>query len=268
MANTGRVVSLKLVADRLMQNPVLKDLTWEFIVDKAVEVMSLLDAPALYISKEEDISIVNYKGKLPTDVMHVKQVFKVGSVLTPSATSTGLDNNYSTSAAQAATSTSSNSGYTLIPLRTGTDTLHDHYGSYKYASPGTTGGETYTMNNNNIFTNFESGTVVIVYRAIATDEECYPLIANNATLLRCIESYIKYRWFDILNDMDQVSGQKLNKAEVDYLANVAQADSNLKLPSDDEMESLVNQMTQLMPSRSQFEDRFAFLGAKEHLRIH
>lgn len=268
MAQTGRVVSLKIVADRLMQNPVLKDLTWEFIVDKAVEVMSLLDAPALYISKEDNIKIVNHKGKIPSDVMHVNQVFKVGSVLTGTASSAGLDNNYSTSAVTSSKSISSNSGYTLIPLRTGTDTLHDHYGKFKSASTGSTGGQTYSLNNNNIFTNFESGTVVIVYKAIATDEECYPLVANNASLLRCIESYIKYRWFDILNDMDQISDRKFNKAEVDYLANVAQADANLKLPSDDEMETLVNQITQLIPSRTQFQDRFAFLGAQEHLRIH
>jgi hypothetical protein len=86
--------------------------------------------------------------------------------------------------------------------------------------------------------------------------------------LRCIESYIKYRWFDILNDRDQISDRKFNKAEVDYLANVAQADSNLKLPSDDEMETLVNQITQLIPSREQFQSRFQFLGAQEYLRIH
>tara|TARA_R110000772_G_scaffold62137_2_gene139642 strand:+ start:4165 stop:4971 length:807 start_codon:yes stop_codon:yes gene_type:complete len=268
MAKTGRVVSLKIVADRLMQNPALKDISWEFMVDKAVEVMSLLDAPALYVSKEEQVSIINHKGKIPADVMHVSQVFKVSSVLTGGASSTGLDNAYSTSGATAGTSLTSNSGYTLIPLRSGTDSLHDHYGKYKSASAGVNGGETYSMNNNNIFTNFETGTVVIVYRAIATDEECYPLVTNNASLLRCIESYIKYRWFDILNDMDQISGQKLNKAEVDYLANVAQADANLKLPSDDEMETLVNQITQLIPSRTQFQDRFAFLGAQEHLRIH
>ena len=250
--NTGRLISLKVVANRLMQNPVLKDINWEFMVDKAVEVMSLLDAPAMYVSKQESISIVNFKGKLPIDVMHITGVFK-------------RDDSYVASATSLNTAATTD---TLMSRRAGTDTLHDHYGSFNSATAGTNGGETYTLSSNNVFTNFESGTVVIVYKAIATDEDCYPLIVNNASLLRCIESYIKYRWFDILNDMDQISGQKLNKAEVDYLANVAQADSNLKIPSDDEMESLVNQITTLIPPRKQFQDRFTFLGAQEHLRIH
>ena len=201
MAQKGRLVSIKIVADRLMRNPVLKDLSWEFIVDNAIEVMRILETPALFVSKQEAIGVVNYKGKLPIDIMQVTGVFRQD---TPTSA--------------------------LIPLRT--------------------------------------GTVVIAYRAIAMDEECYPLVLDNAVLLRCIESYIKYRWFDILNDMDQISDRKFNKAEVDYLANVAQADSNLKLPSDDEMETLVNQITQLIPSREQFQSRFQFLGAQEYLRIH
>jgi len=239
MANTGRLVSIKMIADRLMRNPVLKDLSWEFIVDNAIEVMRILETPALFISKQEAVEISNFKGTLPIDIMKVEAVYRQD------------------------TDTSD-----LIPLRTGTDTLHNHYDSYNDATSGTNGGQTYTMNNSKIFANFETGTAVIVYKAIAMDEECYPLVLDNAVLLRCIESYIKYRWFDVLNDMEQISDRKLNKAEVDYLANVAQADTNLKLPSDDEMETIVNQITQLIPSRTQFQDRFAFLGAQEHLRIH
>lgn len=238
MASTGKLVSIKMIADRLMRNPVLKDLTWEFIVDNAIEVMRILETPALFVNKQEQIQIYNYKGKLPIDVMKITGVFKVDA-----------------------------DSDALIPLRTGTDTLHDHYDSFNSASAKTNGGETYSLNNSRIFTNFEEGTVVITYKSIAMDEECYPLVLDNAVLLRCIESYIKYRWFDILNDMDQISDRKLNKAEVDYLANVAQADSNLKLPSDDEMETLVNMITQLIPERKQFQDRFKFLGAQEYLRI-
>ena len=65
-----------------------------------------------------------------------------------------------------------------------------------------------------------------------------------------------------------ISDRKLNKAESDYCFNVAQADANLKLPSTDEMESLVNQITQLIPSATEHSRRFEFLGAQEKIRIH
>ena len=71
-----------------------------------------------------------------------------------------------------------------------------------------------------------------------------------------------------MNDMDMISDRKLNKAEMDYMFNVAQADVNLKLPSTDEMESLTNMITQILPSRTEFKRRFEFLGAQEFQRIH
>ena len=126
---------------------------------------------------------------------------------------------------------------------------------------------TYTLNSKYISVNFESGKIDIIYKAVATDEECYPLVLDNETLLRCVESYIKYKWFDILNDMEMVSDRKLNKAEVDYCFNVAQADANMKLPSPDEMEALTNVITQILPSTTEFKRRFEFLGAQEQMRI-
>jgi hypothetical protein len=49
--------------------------------------------------------------------------------------------------------------------------------------------------------------------------------------------------------------------------NVGQADSNLKMPSVDEMEALVNQITQLIPRTSEHASRFEFLGSQEQLKI-
>ena len=70
-----------------------------------------------------------------------------------------------------------------------------------------------------------------------------------------------------MNDMDMISDRKLNKAEVDYMFNVGQADSRLKMPSQDEMETLTNMITQILPSTTEFKRRFEFLGAQEQMRI-
>ena len=42
----GKLVSIKLIADTLMQNPLLKDLSWEFIVSNAVECMRIVGTPS------------------------------------------------------------------------------------------------------------------------------------------------------------------------------------------------------------------------------
>lgn len=232
----GKLVSIKLIADTLMQNPLLKDLSWEFIVSNAVECMRIIGTPAMFVSKQETIEVKNYKGSLPVDIININSVMKIDK------------------------------GGALLPMSDNQDTLAAHYGSFPSA-PGDAGGLSYTLNNSRIFPNFEEGKLAIVYKAIATDEECYPLIPDNQELIRALRAYIKYQWFDILNDMDKISGQKLQKAEIDYSYYVGQAQSNLQMPDEAEMEALVNSMTKILPSRTEFKNRFKFLGSQEFLKI-
>ena len=235
MASTGNLVSIKLVVDRLMRNPLMKDLNYEFVVDNAIEVLRILDAPAIYSTMREKINVEKYRALKPAGMMKVEGIAR----------------------------TDKGFYQTLKPTEfIAQEFLHE--GDYTPSRHD----ETYTLNNKYINVNFEKGSLEVIYKRIAVDEECYPLVLDNAILLRCIESYIKWKWFDILNDMDVISDRKLHKAETDYSFNVAQADINLKLPSVDEMEALTNMITQLIPGRTEFSNRFEFLGQQEFLRIH
>lgn len=234
MANTGDLVSMRLIADRLMRNPVLKDLTWEFIVDNGIEVLRILEAPSLFVNRSETLEVKNFRALKPVDIMKIEGVMRV-------------------------------LGREMQPMTANSDVNIDDYSLMNNLPDNPE--STYGLNSRYIIPNFEEGKIHITYKAIATDDECYPLVLNNAVLLRCVESYIKWKWFDILNDMDMISDRKLNKAETDYTFNVAQADANLKLPSTDEMEALVNQITQILPSRSQHASRFEYLGSRERMRI-
>ena len=236
MASTGNLVSVKMVADRLMRNPLMKDLHYEFIVDNAIQVLRILEAPSIFVSRREVLNVEKFRALKPVDMVTVESVSRI------------------------------NNGV-LTPLQTSEDIAQEFFGTGSMPSPGRSD-NTYSLNSKYINLNFETGSIAIIYKAIATDEECYPLILDNETLLRCVESYIKYKWFDILNDMEMVSDRKLAKAETDYCFNVAQADANLKMPSKDEMETIVNTIVQLIPSRTEFSRRFEFLGSQENLRIH
>lgn len=234
MASTGNLVSIKMIADRLMRNPLMKDLSYEFIVDNAIQVLRILDAPSIYVNKRERINVVNLRALKPLDMIRIESITRVD---------TGVP----------------------IALTASEDVSQEFF--HEGGGTPTRKDLTYTLNSKYISVNFESGKIDIIYKAVATDEECYPLVLDNETLLRCVESYIKYKWFDILNDMEMVSDRKLNKAEVDYCFNVAQADANMKLPSPDEMEALTNVITQILPSTTEFKRRFEFLGAQEQMRI-
>jgi hypothetical protein len=234
MASTNDVVSIKMIADRLYRNPVMKDMNYEFIVDNAIQILRILEAPSLFVTRREALNVENYRALKPVDMMRIESIVRTDS---------GIP----------------------IPLTASEDISQEFFNAGSNLPTRTDG--TYSLNSRFVNLNFEEGTIEVIYKAIAVDEECYPLVLNNATLLRCVESYIKYKYFDMLNDMDLISDRKLNKAETDYMFNVGQADANLKLPSADEMESLVNQITQLIPSRTAHSRRFEFLGQQEYLKI-
>ena len=232
---SGNFISIKSVADRLMMNPLLKEINFEFIIDKTVECLRLVNMSPIYIDKLENIEIKNYSGNIPSDLMYVEQVYY-------------------------------NINGDLIPMQKGSDIVHQHYdklkkgmsNDYKF---------TYSIGVSKIKTNIEQCSVSIAYKAMAVDEECYPIIPDNMKLIRCIESYIKYKWFDILNDMDKISDRKLNKAETEYCFNVAQAQNDLIMPDFTEMEEFVNNVRQILPNNRQFNERMKYLGNVEHIRI-
>lgn len=233
---SGNFISVKSIADRLLMNPLLKDINFEFIIDKTVEALRLVNMGPIYISKLENIKIKSYSGNIPVDLIYIEQVYL-------------------------------NNKGNLVPMAKGSDIVHQHYDKLRK-------GEsndyklTYSIGVSKIKTNVEDGELAIAYKAIAVDEECYPIIPDNIKLIRCIESYIKYRWFDILNDMDKISDRKLNKAETDYCFNVAQAQSDLIMPNESEMEEFTNNVRQILPNTRQFEERMKYLGNIEYMRIH
>lgn len=233
---SGHFISVKSIADRLLMNPIMKDINFEFIIDKTVECLRLVNMTPIYISKMEKIIIKQFKGDLPADLIYIEQIY--------------FNNNGK-----------------LFPVNKGTDVIHNHYDRTS-KSESNNSSITYSLSVSKITTNIESGELAIAYRSIATDEDCFPMIPDNIKLIRCIESYIKYKWFDILNDMDKVSDRKLNKAEVDYCFNVGQAQSDLIMPDEAEMESFTNSIRQILPNTNQFNERMKYLGSKEFMKIH
>lgn len=260
---SGNFISVKAIADRLLMNPLFKDINFEFIVDKAVECLRLVNMPPVYVPGKATIVIKNFRGDLPIDMIYLKQAFYISN--SSSVQTIGNGTHPTTGDIVDFVSSSAALGAELIPMTQATDTVHEAYACLP-KNNSNHDQITFSLTNNKIYTNIEQGGVFIAYQAIAVDEDCYPLIPDNVKLVRAIESYIKYRWFDILNDMDKISDRKLSKAEADYCWNIGQAQSDMIMPNETEMEALVNSITKLLPSTDQFKQRMKFLGSKEYLK--
>jgi hypothetical protein len=78
---------------------------------------------------------------------------------------------------------------TYIPMRWNTNTFYKSYHGcdLDYICQSNL---TYTVNNNYIFTNFQSGRICMAYKAIPTDSDGYPLIPDNESVINYVKWFI------------------------------------------------------------------------------
>ena len=127
---------------------------------------------------------------------------------------------------------------------------------------------TYKIQGNCIFTApLEQGQIEIAYQAMPMDEEGYPLIPDNSSYSRALEAYIKREWFTILFDQGKLNGQVLARADQEYSFYVGQAQSEIIMPTIDQMEAISNMWNTLLP-RDEHRHGFLDSGTQSHIINH
>lgn len=127
---------------------------------------------------------------------------------------------------------------------------------------------TYKVQGKIIYTALESTKIHIAYRALYLDDEGYPMLIDNASFLRALESYIKMNWFTIQYDMGKISRDVKDNAATDYYGNVKHAETQLVTPTIDQMESLSNIFTSLLEKPWGHENTFRDTNKEYQLRLH
>lgn len=131
------------------------------------------------------------------------------------------------------------------------------------------GGEpAFKTSNRVLFTTFPKGLVEVAYKAIATDEDGFPLLIDNESYIDALEGYIKAERFRIKFDQGKISKQVLDQALQDYAAKALHVRGEFLIPSVSEMESITRAMTAMIPRMTEFDYGFKHLGDREYLRRH
>ena len=52
-------ISIKIILDKLLRHPLLRDLTLETVVDLTIDFMRIVGTPKMFIEKTEILNIVN-----------------------------------------------------------------------------------------------------------------------------------------------------------------------------------------------------------------
>jgi len=219
------------IVDRIKRHPLMEDMPFETALAHAIDFIKIAGTPVAMIEKTAVVKIEDYRGILPDDLCSIIQV----------RDDKGRYYRYSTDS------------FHLSPMK------EEENGSLRAT------GITYKVQGSCIISSIKDGELEVAYRAIPTDREGYPLIPEGS-YTKALELYIKKEWFTTQFDLGKISIQVLNNTQQQYAWAVGQAQS--RVPSVDEMESIVNAWTKLIPNNHEHRKGFATNGTEQVIRTH
>lgn len=228
-------ISIRQIIDNCLHHPLLQDLTLERAVAYAVDFIRIVGMPTIFIEKTTELKIENYRAMLPCDFHEMIQV---------------------------RTNLEKCGHYISGVFRYSTDNFH--MSDKTHESPDLT----YKIQGRVIYTSIKEGTIEIAYRAIAVDDEGYPLIPDKSSFTRALELYIKKQCFTILFDLGKINQAVYANVQQEYAFAVAQAQSDLIRPSIDEMQSITNALNTLIPRVNEHSKGFITDGSMERIKLH
>lgn len=223
-----QTTNIRRILDRVKRHPMMLDIPFEAAVEHTVDFIQLMGTPALYEEKTAFIDIEDWRGQLPCDFEQMIQV-----------------------------RTASDHAPGMIYRQSG----HSfHMSENKIPNSGEL---TYKIQGMVIFTSTKDTDIEIAYRAFAVDDEGYPLLPDNVSFLRGLESYIKMKWFEIKYDEGKLSQAVMDRADREYAWAAGDAQSEFSRLSLDGAETLFNSFKTLLPRNNQHWKAFFTNGAKE-----
>lgn len=157
--------------------------------------------------------------------------------------------------------------YDIIQVRTDKgDYFRGSTDSFHMSPCGGKAGMTYKVQGTCIFTSIPKGSIEVAYRAFPLDEEGMPLIPDNGSYARALQEYITVECFTSLFDQGKITLQVLQNRQQRYSWAVGQAQTELVRPSLDQMTSISNMWTKLLPSKKDYRNGYATEGAEQRLR--
>jgi hypothetical protein len=308
MAISGKHVSLKTIIERVyMDFGFNYSLSFTEAAEWAGSILALLKVPLTLQNKVEEIVIEESRGKLPCDLESIVQTARMVEAGNDGCTSmvistldrgteyievSAIDivnrkfklcgcNSFTTCdectpegcdptrtpIIRAAGGALNKPSYKLEPMRWATDSFHtrQHCTDYDFICKSAS---TYTVNNNYIFTSFNSGKVMMSYLAIPTDEEGYPLIPADEWWRQAVQYEIAYKIAFKLFMQSNITDKAFQLIERERDWKVAQAVNKTKTPSIDEMESFKNQWLKLIPNYNNHDNMFRNMQMPEKMFNH
>jgi len=230
-----KYISLKAIIDRIMLNPLFLGLKYDTAIIWITDIMNVIEVPEYFIQKVAKVFVEDYKAYLPYDYVAITKVDLVE------------DNG------RHATKVSTD------PFLKGYGNM-SNFDTYEVKID-------YRIEGDYIYTGLDSGVLEIAYKALPLDSDNYIMIPDNTFIIRAVEAYIKLKYLEILYDMDEISRDKVDRADQDYCWAVGQAQSQRQFDNLDKLESVRNAVSRLVLLKDYHDTDYRYANVKEHRRI-
>jgi hypothetical protein len=250
----GNYKSIKDLISRLLRNPLMSDLNKSDIGSYIADALRLIEAPMAYEEKVATITIEDYRGELPCDIIYIQQTQKLKTALN-----------------EAIPESSYNRTYGYLPMRYATDHFHtalhaDTSPDLQKAGYTETGYDlTYKVQSNYIYTSFREGVVRMSYKGLALDKEGYPMIPDNIKVEKALENHVMYEYLRILWMLGKIPDKVYRDVSTERDWYIGAAGTSLQMQSIDQAEAMKAALTRTILKPLQHGSGFKDLGTQEYL---
>lgn len=217
MENNKYITVQELLGD-LKDHPMLEDLTLERVISYTIDFCRKWGINTLFEERLITLPVEEYRVVLPCDFYELIAVRD---------NKTGINYRYSTDVFHYAPDEDQLRHLSLIN--------HDRL--------------TYKLNGNVLFLSTRDNTVDVVYQAIASDANGYPLIYDDATYIQALKDYIKLQRFTILFDTGKIQAGVLQNTQQQYAFSAKVLRNSTAMISPDKAQSLANQLNNMIIHR-------------------
>ncbi len=243
------MVSVGEIMYRLQDNPLLKNVKKSDVVNHIKTVINLLGVPGLYEDKLITLDIYDFRSQIPSDFVSRTAVRRI-------LTSTVSTSDGSTTDIKA-----------KITLTHNTDEFYNEYSTLNDNDKSTVDMlYTHKIVGDFIYVDFEEGQVEMSYKAVTTDENGWPMIDSDDSVILATEWYIKRRYYEILWSNGKLPDKVFQHSEQQYRFYMGQATNALLIPDPVEAEAIGNAIIRLIPQTDNLESNHKYDSQKERLR--
>jgi len=290
----GNYVKISTILSEIRNYPFVEGITQREAAHSLVTLLGLIGATIPLERKYKIIEIKQHKGQLPNDIMYIHGVNNKG----PACTNRGIPMRYATdiynSALHSDAAKAECAGQNVTASNVeeiaefGEKTVDRVYIKYEDGQEqGILAGKlsdsdilysssfyidrgyyenSYSINGTSIDTSFADGYVEIAYDGVKLDENGLPMIPDDKAFRQAFKYFLLKNAVEpefFRGNVTQMVYAEINK-QYDWY--VGAAGNSFNMPSPDQLESMINGLVRILPSRSNVDDGWKSFNKPERFR--